>query len=405
MWRNFFLALLIFLPINTYAATTLTSDLRLGINSPEVKILQQILNIDPVTAVSTVGDGSKGYETEYFGQKTLAAVKKFQLKYKDRVLVPAGLTEPTGFVGPLTRSVLNELASGLQSQPAKAPIYTAPSKVESINDSYMSKDALAVRAANFYNKSPAELPQYFNLNSLLKNSVLLASSTKISKADADARMMAFASTTFAERHKVIKETLKKKFGIDLVLREPPAASDVQITALSTYQAEPGEEIKIYGRNFSASGNTVYWNSKAAPNITSSASVIIAKIPEDISGRVLVYVENSEHKKSAPLALMVNYKNRLAPKITSINPLPADLMKPMTLKGRGFAKSNQLYTTFGMMDGVVSTDGITITLNLSDMPGFKVYKTVKRPNVLTDISIWIANENGASDPYGPFKINL
>ena len=84
---------------------------------------------------------------------------------------------------------------------------------------------------------------------------------------------------------------------------------------------------------------------------------------------------------------------------------ADLMAPLTLKGKGFGKSNQIYTNFGMMEAASSPDGLSITLNLSDMPGFKVYKTVKRPNALTDMFLWIANENGVSEPYGPFKITI
>jgi len=53
------------------------SVLRFGQTSPEVKILQQLLNKQGIV-VSSSGDGSVGFETEYFGLKTLQAVKTFQ---------------------------------------------------------------------------------------------------------------------------------------------------------------------------------------------------------------------------------------------------------------------------------------------------------------------------------------
>ncbi len=51
--------------------------LRFGQKSPEVKILQQLLNKQGIL-VSSSGDGSVGLETDYFGMKTLQAVKTFQ---------------------------------------------------------------------------------------------------------------------------------------------------------------------------------------------------------------------------------------------------------------------------------------------------------------------------------------
>ncbi|MBI2097897.1 MAG: PKD domain-containing protein [Candidatus Vogelbacteria bacterium] len=38
-----------------------------------------------------------------------AAVSVFQLKYKNEILAPLGLTNPTGYVGPATRKKLNQL--------------------------------------------------------------------------------------------------------------------------------------------------------------------------------------------------------------------------------------------------------------------------------------------------------
>ncbi|MEI6345653.1 MAG: hypothetical protein WCO79_00210 [bacterium] len=84
----------------------LSKNLFIGMHDPEVRSLQQLLNVDADTIVSESGAGSAGFETDFFGKATLAAVIRFQEKYPVEVLVPAGLNAGTGFVGKLTREKL-----------------------------------------------------------------------------------------------------------------------------------------------------------------------------------------------------------------------------------------------------------------------------------------------------------
>ncbi len=93
-------------------------DLRIGDSNPEVLELQKVLNSDPMTEVAVSGAGSIGHETEYFGPATADAVKRFQNKYADEVLRPAGLTQGSGFVGLWTRLKLNQI---LMEVPASVP--------------------------------------------------------------------------------------------------------------------------------------------------------------------------------------------------------------------------------------------------------------------------------------------
>ncbi len=83
-----------------------TRNLKIGDQGPDVKLLQQILNIDPVTAVAVSGIGAVGKETATFGAMTQRAVIRFQKKYAAMTLTPIGLVEGTGYVGSLTRSAL-----------------------------------------------------------------------------------------------------------------------------------------------------------------------------------------------------------------------------------------------------------------------------------------------------------
>lgn len=90
----------------------LTKTLKAGMRDKEILSLQSILNRNPTTLVSQNGAGSKGQETEYFGKGTLEAVKKFQKINATKILAPAGLSEPTGIVGSLTRAVINSYITG-----------------------------------------------------------------------------------------------------------------------------------------------------------------------------------------------------------------------------------------------------------------------------------------------------
>ncbi len=108
--------------------------LTVGSTGPEVKELQKILNITPDTRVAISGAGSPGYETEYFGVMTKAAVIAFQEKHRSEILVPAGLSSGSGFVGQNTRSKVKKIcdavvASGLKQSDLVVATKTSTSPV------------------------------------------------------------------------------------------------------------------------------------------------------------------------------------------------------------------------------------------------------------------------------------
>ena len=70
--------------------------LRLGVTSSDVITLQKFLN-NHEFLIATSGPGSKGKESNYFGIKTLKALKAFQKS----VGLPA-----SGFLGPMTQKII-----------------------------------------------------------------------------------------------------------------------------------------------------------------------------------------------------------------------------------------------------------------------------------------------------------
>lgn len=94
-------------PIKVDSSGPFSRNLTVGSQGPDVKNLQIWLNSNGYI-IATKGIGSPGNESTYFGNLTKLAVQKFQLKFSDYVLKPAGLALPTGYVGAFTRDFLNK---------------------------------------------------------------------------------------------------------------------------------------------------------------------------------------------------------------------------------------------------------------------------------------------------------
>jgi peptidoglycan hydrolase-like protein with peptidoglycan-binding domain len=93
---------------NVIVPKKLSQELSLGTRSLEVTTLQRFLNSKGYN-ITRVGPGSPGLETDYFGPATKDAVMRFQNVYANDVLIPVGLSQSNGFVGPDTIRLINRM--------------------------------------------------------------------------------------------------------------------------------------------------------------------------------------------------------------------------------------------------------------------------------------------------------
>lgn len=110
MWRTTAIIGTLFFATTVGAVSVeFTRPLKIGSTGSDVRALQVALNSVVETRVAESGPGSPRQETAYFGNKTALAVSKFQLLHRTAILIPNGLTQGTGYVGPSTLAVLNKV--------------------------------------------------------------------------------------------------------------------------------------------------------------------------------------------------------------------------------------------------------------------------------------------------------
>lgn len=85
------------------SCSIISHDLRYGMNSNQVKYLQEFLKSQGPEIYP------EGLVTGHFGNLTQQAVIRFQEKYRSQVLDPLGLGSGTGYVGASTRAKINSL--------------------------------------------------------------------------------------------------------------------------------------------------------------------------------------------------------------------------------------------------------------------------------------------------------
>ena len=320
--------------------TALTSPLSIGMTNVSVRSIQLILNSDPRTVIASNGIGSSGNEGLYFGQKTKAAIIKFQELYKNDVLLPAGIAVGTGYIGPLTLAKLRTFCNGATtviSSTTSTSIFTVP-RFQTINGS-----------------SSVNVP--------------IASTT--------------ASISFPPR------SLYVKFPATIGTGVKPR-----------YYGPPGSRIRIYGLGFTATENTLYLgDAYTVSHLTSKdGSTIDCTLPLDVPrGKHDLWVSNTNGVSKTKSFFVVTDPKIPGPKIISFTPTSGPLGTEVTVIGSGFdSTNNEVHIGSGAIMHVPSPDGTTLHFRVDPpIPGLSAGQDVPGMNVQAKFWFVIVNDNGIS----------
>lgn len=314
--------------------------------APDVSYLQFILNQSADTTVAETGAGSLTGLTNFFGAKTRTAVLKFQEKYRDEILTPAKITNPTGIVGEKTRSKLNQILESL---------FTGT-----------------------YIDSNTSTP----LGSSLATSAALSSAPKIFTSSISGSKTNSAST---------QSTTKR----------PPT-----ITSFSTFKALSGQLMSLFGTQFHPTKNTVYLgpnNIGEYPSLDNGTKITF-KVPATLeTGSYEVGLVNTYGTTSTGTLYLGVIKQAVSsssapqsfsPSLTTIYPNTSKNMNDLIfLYGENFSFNNTLETNLGNTI-VRSTDRKTLSFMISELPYYmEAFKKYKGQSI--NVTIKIRNENGLS----------
>ncbi|OHA29600.1 MAG: hypothetical protein A3G52_00705 [Candidatus Taylorbacteria bacterium RIFCSPLOWO2_12_FULL_43_20] len=96
-------------------AYNFSRNLTVGSRGEDVRQLQIFLNNNGYT-IASVGVGSPGQESDYFGNLTKSALIRYQNANRTQILTPVNLTQGTGFFGASTIQYINSLQSNQSNQ-------------------------------------------------------------------------------------------------------------------------------------------------------------------------------------------------------------------------------------------------------------------------------------------------
>ncbi|MEX0918946.1 MAG: peptidoglycan-binding protein [Candidatus Paceibacterota bacterium] len=219
---GFLFLVLGFLILGQTAEAFLTRDLTLGSRGEDVRQLQKFLNRSG-SPVASVGPGSPGQETAFFGQLTKQAVRRYQELHQAEILAPIGLATGTGYVGRLTRRQINLAADFADHQPVTDTITPSP---DSSEPEILVTEPLVSRA-----KTNEPTPKSVS-----------------------------AETS------VLNNNLTPDFSLP---SPPPRSATMSLFLVNPSTGRPGTMVTIAGEGFDTKANTVYTGSEVLSAIPSA----------------------------------------------------------------------------------------------------------------------------------------
>lgn len=284
--RTIFFCVAVAVPGYVFAAAgDFTRSLKEGMRGEDVRALQVVLNARVETRVAASGAGSPGNETDYFGPATKRAVIKFQEKYREEVLVPAGLTAGTGFFGEKTRIKASALRSqGINTVP---PVQKdVVSSVSSSETPSVLKGEVIIAYPSRYSGKPGTSITLSGMGfTSTDNTVYFGDNYTVAKASSwNGQLVSLKVPQIPKGNYYLwvknarGESNKDTFFVvtDGITSEP------KIESLSPTSGRRGTVITLTGSGFTAKGNMVRLGSSVFENVSSpDGSSLSVTLPSDM----------------------------------------------------------------------------------------------------------------------------
>jgi len=351
------------------AICTFTRNLTIGSRGSDVTCLQNYLT---TTGYFTYAGGATGF----FGPVTRSAVSAWQ--------AANGITPAVGYFGPISRQTIGvQMSAGTATEtsvdesPAFSPTQATPTG--SLNTSTSSLQTITPVSATLPSSQTSE-GFFQSLDS---------------------------ETTAAPGMRVNQVMLFRAF---------------------PYEVRPGDTITLDGSGFSKIVNEIYFNGGNRVTASSTDGITMeVSVPSTLSvgeyslsvSNVLGSSEKSEYGLSlasipALAGVLESVENpdiKILLKVTN-NPEPAPIIESasiegdmVTLVGKGFTSSNNLFTTLGETSSPISSysNGTTLTFRVTDLSLYDKISSFTKGEYQTLLWIYVHNEHGISKE--PFEFNI
>ncbi|MDP1690074.1 MAG: peptidoglycan-binding domain-containing protein [bacterium] len=363
---------------------TFTKNLSLGSQHVQVTALQKVLNQDQDTRVAATGPGSAGNETDYFGLLTKAAVIRFQEKYANDILIPAGLAQGNGYVGSYTRAKLNVL-----------PVLTT----SATNTTSSVATTAAVSAAT---STQTKIPS---------TDYLVKDSEKIDIYVGDKMLANVKSRIYAAVNAGVASRVASRAtatSTEPIVLPSIGSGDVPSIAIgvpSPRLGAPGSYVSLKGVGITAN-SVLYFGKNYIVRKTSGSpgGVFIFVVPPIPPGHYDIAVKTGG-TVSNTTAFVVRDPKSPPVHIQSVSPAAVRYGGTLTITGSGFTPINNIVvTTQQKFTGVPSTDGTTLTITLTPEV-LSEYAKVSNGTMPIPMSVSVENDYGFSDSTKSFTMAI
>ena len=199
-----------------------------------------------------------------------------------------------------------------------------------------------------------------------------------------------------------RETINENNPLDakkFIENSLPQSEDLIVMFPSVYSGNPGEAIYLYGSGFSKNENSIYFgNNYSISNLkTTNPNILQFSVPDIPTGKYKIWVTSNGYKSNDDAFFIVKDPLVPNPKISDFSPKSVKYGDDIIIKGSGFStNSNTVYTSYGVIEGVLSTDGKTIKLNVS--PEIEDFDPNTATNNSAELDFWfyVVNNNGVSN---------